>query len=94
MIDLGEQQRDERTQNVLELTQNRLEEARIEEERRRLADSQREALEQLDSATADDKVKAEVKTEPMDEDFPPLIPTDMKGTVNKNNLNHSSDYYT
>jgi len=81
MIDLGEQQRDERTQNVLELTQNRLEEARIEEERRRLADSQREALEQLDSATADDEVKAEVKTEPMDEDFPPLIPTDVKAEV-------------
>ena len=76
MVDLGEQQRDERTANVMELTQNRLEQARLEEEHRRLADRQREALEQLE----DEEVKAEVKTEPMEEeDFPPLIRSDVKG---------------
>ena len=59
----------------MELTEKRLEQARLEDQKRRLADKQREVMDQLDQS-----VKSEVKTEPMiEEDFPPLIPEQVKG---------------
>ena len=62
----------------MELTAKRLEQARLEDQKRRLADKQREVMDQLES----ESVKSEVKIEPMiDDDFPPLIPDRVKAEV-------------